>query len=403
MNILATPYASIRAQLADEIAKTPWPCPEAGFLHYLNLTIGTTLDEHPPVTERLDETPILACAGYQYANPHFTRPNGYDEQWAQHYRRLASKQAFPIDRESYFYRPLDLLGICIGAHHCPAITEQDRTWLRKTLQEGWMKIPEGSRSYYLGGIAASHLRILWPIKQPRTKDLALPILSLSYWITKYQLLGKDFVLPEIELATAILSRVLMSIDQYDDLADAGLILYATQDVINRAIQSSVEEKWQEPVNARDSVALVCTICDHLPIAAKALARRHDNRTTITITDEYDVQDLLGALLKLHFSDVRPEEWTPSYAGNSSRMDFLLKPEQTVVEAKMTRKGLDQKEVVNQLAVDILRYQAHPDCRTLICFVYDPSGKCENPRALENDLTKKHGGLYVIVIVRPKHH
>jgi hypothetical protein len=85
------------------------------------------------------------------------------------------------------------------------------------------------------------------------------------------------------------------------------------------------------------------------------------------------------------------------------MDFLLKPEQVVIEAKMTRKNLDQKEVANQLAVDILRYQAHQDCKTLLCFVYDPSGRCNNPTALENDLTTNHGNLRVVVIVRPKQH
>jgi REase_DpnII-MboI len=50
-------------------------------------------------------------------------------------------------------------------------------------------------------------------------------------------------------------------------------------------------------------------------------------------DEYDVQDSLHALLKLHFDDVRREEWTPSYAGSQSRMDFLLKREKIVVETK----------------------------------------------------------------------
>jgi len=30
----------------------------------------------------------------------------------------------------------------------------------------------------------------------------------------------------------------------------------------------------------------------------------------------------------------------------------------VVEVKMTRKGLGQKELVTQLAEDILRYQSH---------------------------------------------
>ena len=132
----------------------------------------------------------------------------------------------------------------------------------------------------------------------------------------------------------------------------------------------------------------------------ALMNRHNKRPTITMTDEYDVQDLLGALLKLHFEDVRPEEWTPSYAGSSSRIDFLLKTFGVVIEVKMTRKGLDQKEVANQFAIDILRYQAHQDCKSLLCFVYDPEGYCKNPSVLQNDLTRTHGSLDVRVIVRP---
>ena len=82
------------------------------------------------------------------------------------------------------------------------------------------------------------------------------------------------------------------------------------------------------------------------------------------------------------------------------MDFLLKEVRIAFEAKMTRKNLGQKELTNQLAIDILRYQVHQDCQTLICFIYDPDGYCTNPRALESDLSKPHGHLNVQVIVRP---
>ena len=58
--------------------------------------------------------------------------------------------------------------------------------------------------------------------------------------------------------------------------------------------------------------------------ARQLRNRHNGRPTLDVNDEYDVQDLLHALLKMYFDDVRPEEWTPSYAGKSARMDFLLK-------------------------------------------------------------------------------
>jgi REase_DpnII-MboI len=64
---------------------------------------------------------------------------------------------------------------------------------------------------------------------------------------------------------------------------------------------------------------------------------------LAITDEYDVQDHLHALLRLHFDDVREEEWTPSYGGARARMDFLLKRERKVVETKMTWAGLEQRK------------------------------------------------------------
>lgn len=95
-----------------------------------------------------------------------------------------------------------------------------------------------------------------------------------------------------------------------------------------------------------------------------------------------------------FDDVRPEEWTPSYAGSSSRMDFLLKPEKLVVETKMTRKNLDQKRVAEELTIDKGRYRKHSDCETLVAFVYDPEGRCTNPAALETDLSEEGNGLRV---------
>lgn len=135
--------------------------------------------------------------------------------------------------------------------------------------------------------------------------------------------------------------------------------------------------------------------------ARQLLRRYSNRQTLSIADEYDVQDLLHALMKEHFDDVRPEEWTPSYAGNSNRMDFLLKQEEIAIEVKMTRKGLGDKELGEQLIIDIAKYKSHPNCRCLYCFVYDPEGIIRNPRGLEKDLAELGKNFLVKVFIRPK--
>jgi len=131
-----------------------------------------------------------------------------------------------------------------------------------------------------------------------------------------------------------------------------------------------------------------------------LRSRYNNRDTIDIKDEYDVQDVLHVLLKLHFKDIRKEEWTPSYAGGSSRMDFLLKEQQTVIEVKRTRVGLDDKELGKQLIIDKAKYKSHPDCKRLICFTYDPDGRILNPKGIENDLNSKDENFIVDIVIKP---
>ncbi|MDR2332598.1 MAG: hypothetical protein LBE61_03870 [Burkholderiaceae bacterium] len=166
----------------------------------------------------------------------------------------------------------------------------------------------------------------------------------------------------------------------------------------------IQEYWsdseQELSASFDAISSIEKICNRFHLVARQLRKRHDDRPTLDVNDEYDVQDLLHALLHLDFDDIRPEEWTPSNAGSSSRVDFLLKSESIVVEVKKTRNKLGARELGNELLIDIGRYQAHPGCKTLICFVYDPDGRIANPRGLEADLNKKVNDLDVKVFIRP---
>ena len=134
------------------------------------------------------------------------------------------------------------------------------------------------------------------------------------------------------------------------------------------------------------------------LVAHQLTQRHDGRRTLLINDEYDVQDLLHALLLTLFDDVRPEDPVPNHAGKSSRMDFLLKKEKIMVEAKMTREDLRDTKIGEQLIIDIERYRSRVDCQTLVCFVYDPGHYLKNPKGLEGDLSRKHDNLSVHVII-----
>ena len=139
----------------------------------------------------------------------------------------------------------------------------------------------------------------------------------------------------------------------------------------------------------------------LPQVAHELTnRRRDGNTpraTLIIRDEYDVQDLLRAVLAFRFDDVRPEEWCPSYAGSSKRMDFLLRNEKIVVEVKKTREGLGNKKLAEELTIDIANYRKHQDCKHLVCFIWDDLRKVSNPAGFVSDIESSNPGFVTVKI------
>jgi hypothetical protein len=156
------------------------------------------------------------------------------------------------------------------------------------------------------------------------------------------------------------------------------------------------------VNVAQGQAAIVRLAERFHRVVGQLRNRHKGRTTLNVNDEYDVQDLFHALLTLFFDDIRPEEWTPSYAGGASRIDFLLREIETVVELKKTRPSLSTKDLGEQLLVDIAKYKSHPSCRNIFCVVYDPDDIIKNPRGVENDLNAQSTPeITVRVLIVPK--
>jgi hypothetical protein len=180
-----------------------------------------------------------------------------------------------------------------------------------------------------------------------------------------------------------------------------------------ALFTSIKEALKEEGYGKDkeddkpknepSISILYNILERFDRSARQLRRRYGNRSNFEINDEYDTQDLLHIILKCYFDDVRPEDYTPSYAGSSSKVDFLLKNEKIVIEVKFATPKLKDKHIGEQLIIDINRYKGHPDCKYLVCFVYDPDGNIRNPIGLENDLNGNYNNdkLMVKVIVNPK--
>ncbi|WP_251624156.1 DUF2321 domain-containing protein [Odoribacter lunatus] len=159
-----------------------------------------------------------------------------------------------------------------------------------------------------------------------------------------------------------------------------------------------KEIFNERKQNVDNISLINKICERFPLVVKQLQKRHENRPNFKIDDEYDVQDLFHSLLILFFNDIRVEEPIPSYAGSSKRADFLLKDEQIIIEIKKTRANLKNKQLGDQLIIDIANYKNHPDCKIIYCFVYAPDKYITNPQGLEKDLSKDENIEVIVKIV-----
>lgn len=140
----------------------------------------------------------------------------------------------------------------------------------------------------------------------------------------------------------------------------------------------------------------------LPRAMQPLIHRRKGAQSLLFTSEYDIQDLLHALLRPWISDIRPEEFCPSYAGSNTRMDFLLPAHNLVIETKRVRDKAHASKVGDELIIDIEHYRKHPNADHLWCVIYDPELYISNPKGMVNDLegvrSTPEGSANVKVIV-----
>lgn len=154
-------------------------------------------------------------------------------------------------------------------------------------------------------------------------------------------------------------------------------------------------------NESDIYNIIEVVCMNFNKFDRNIKRRYGSRSTIEITDEYDVQDALFSILKLFTDDIRPEDFVPSYAGSNSRVDFLLPEHNIILETKMTNKNLSDKQIGEQLVIDIARYRSSETFKHLICFVYDKGSYISNPVGLKRDLEKlSNNEIKVTVLISP---
>ena len=356
-----------------------------------------------PVASALEagHAPVLAVIGYQLARL-AAPPLEIGDRWRSGLKRLSERNPFPPDRQAFTFRPIELYGIVLGASKLLVGDSDGRVWLANVLRRLESATVTECWANVVDRLAANHLGVTWsgswptPEACPSVEELA----ALRWVASTGEHAGPKRFDPR-PVDEDLLSRVISAHVEPADVARAAVLYHALRRAALERLQSNLAATWQVARPTRDAAELVVALCRRFHHFGRQIQARHGDRGTIMFNDEYDVQDAMHAILRLHFVDVRAEEWTPSYAGRSTRMDFLLKPERVVIEVKMTRRGLTQREVIAQLTEDKERYRSHPHCQALVCFVYDPTGICDNPTALEADVSVREGEFRVEVVVAPQ--
>jgi hypothetical protein len=142
--------------------------------------------------------------------------------------------------------------------------------------------------------------------------------------------------------------------------------------------------WTErapAVRGPGSLPLLEALLRRVPLVVRQLRVRQGEKQPFRVEDERDLEDLLRALLPIHFDDIRHEWRTPQYASGTCT-DFHLGISGIVATAKLARASVRERDLEGRLQEDIAYYQRGQNCRALVYFVYDPEVLLREPQHLE---------------------
>lgn len=113
-------------------------------------------------------------------------------------------------------------------------------------------------------------------------------------------------------------------------------LETARKILSSMIEELDEFGTDDVEGGTDTRITLGAIVDRFHLVARQLRSRHADRATLEIEDEYDVQDLLHALLQLISDDIRKEEWTPLIRGRQRSRRFPI-------ETRTSRSGSEENQ------------------------------------------------------------
>lgn len=346
-----------------------------------------------------DEAPGLAAMGYRLSAGHVADAD-FLAKWNEGFSRVKERDPLPRDRQTFLHRPVELLGIVQGA----LAMSNSADWIKRALEKRPSLTNADSFQSTVGAWVARCLGMELSMGYNAAEHASLDALGLLVTLVRENVLPlprhfQPTTLPELQ--DVFLARLLEGATASLDECRAAAVLTGLRLSRTDRLSAELQAAGTMDRSLRDVLLLLEHISRRFEGFARQINKRYAKRTGFPFTDEYDVQDAYHAILRLHFEDVRPEEHTPSVAGKSGRLDFLLPQYRVAVETKMTRKGLGRAELLRELGEDCIRFKKHPDVSYIFCFVYDPQKVCDNPAAVETDLSTdvNHPKVRVVVSSR----
>jgi len=112
------------------------------------------------------------------------------------------------------------------------------------------------------------------------------------------------------------------------------------------------------------------------------------------SDEIDLNQKLGALLRTHEDKVRSEHPTVSFACARVVPDHMVRQSDLLIEAKYIRGKTPPSKATDGIAADLTKY---PSTSFILFVVYDPSHKINDDTTFCSDI--EHKGRNKVLIVR----
>lgn len=336
--------------------------PESGFARYvfqqtnsqLPFNVANDIDITTLEPNRLSQAPALAAVGYGLAcGRQFSE--GFLETWANGLVRLSGREAFPAHRESFFYRPTELLGIALGVSSYYKSQPAQSKWLQEILVKGETRIHSDLWTFLLSAYAAHILSVTWRSRSlPLVHEMTVDELALTKWLCSVEpTFAHAFGLIQVEssIDKALLENCIEFSSSVHDSARAALLYLALKRTINQIFHSIWDEYEQIHQNPQKSIEWLRNMCDDVHIVTQYLQSQLSRQSGIEAANIDDMQLLLQALPRLH-SDTNIIEAEISKQIRMRSSLYVVNNEGTVITGGyVTMTHNQDKSVTNQTKIN----------------------------------------------------